>query len=397
MNLDQARDLIVGGQLLSSVLFDEYQQGWLEGGRNADEGEWFVHWLVDERQLTEFQAAAVLAGLRGPYMLGPYRVTSKITAGRMGDVYHAEHVEFQQPVSLKVFPASLSKDPELTARLGREARVSLQIDSPYVVKTLQVGRVGEIPFITLEPLHGETLQQRLECDGRIPYREACQLIQQVALGLAHIHAQEVVHRDISPSNLWLADPGGAKIMEFGASLDALSFVDSLTGEGDDLTLNDLSEETLGQYAYMSAQQAEDPHSADVASDLYSLGCTFYHCLTGQVPFPDNNPVRQMLRHANETPCALSEFDPEIPQAVQDVVSYLLAKQPEDRYGSAEEVASALAAIMPLESIPSTQAFAPDFLDWVLSFEESAVGIVDVPQDPSFQQFADWLSEGKQVQ
>ena len=98
---------------------------------------------------------------------------------------------------------------------------------------------------------------------------------------------------------------------------------------------------LGTYAYMSAKQAEDPHAADAASDLYSLGCTFYHCLTGQVPFPDKNPIRQMLRHAGEQPRPLTDFDPNIPQVVQDVVSYLLAKsRSADRYGSAEETAAA---------------------------------------------------------
>lgn len=118
MNLDQARELIISGQLLSPARFDEFQQGWIDGGRGTDEGADFIRWLVDERELTDFQAHALLAGIPGPYLLGPYRVTAKITAGRLGDVYHAEHVEFQQAVSLKVFPATLNKDPELTARLG---------------------------------------------------------------------------------------------------------------------------------------------------------------------------------------------------------------------------------------------------------------------------------------
>lgn len=394
MNLDQVRELIVSGQLLSPARFAEFQQGWIEGDRSADDGADFIRWLVDERELTDFQAHALLAGIPGPYLLGPYRVTARITAGRLGDVYHAEHVEFQQAVSLKVFPASLNQDPELTARLGREARVSLQVDSPFVVKTYQIGRVGTIPFITLESLRGGTLDQRLTREGRIPHVEACQLIQQAALGLAYVHSQDIIHRDICPANLWISDQGVVKIMEFGAARDALSFVDSLGDDGeDDLTINQSDNSVLGDYAYMSAQQAEDPHAANVASDLYSLGCTFYHCLTGQVPFPDKNPVRQMLRHANEQPRPLTDFDPEIPQVVQDAASYLLAKRPEDRYGSADEVASALAAIIPLAALPTAATIAPDFLEWVQSVGDGAFGVVvEQPEEPELQQFVSWLSE-----
>lgn len=393
MNLNQCRELILEAQLLTPERFDEFQQGWLEGNRTADEGADFIRWLVDERELTEFQARALLAGIHGPYLLGPYRVTGRITAGRLGDVYHAEQVEFAQPVSLKVFPAALNQDPERTARLGREARVSLQVDCPHVVKTYQVGRVGEIPFIALESLHGETLAQRLERDGVIPFLEACQLIHQAALGLAYLHSQEIIHRDICPENLWVSDQGVVKIMEFGAARDALSFVDSLDGDGDDLTINQGGNSVLGHYAYMSAQQAEDPHAANELSDLYSLGCTFYHCLTGQVPFPDKNPVRQMLRHAGEAPRPLTDFVPEIPPVIQEVVSYLLAKNPADRYGSADEVAAALAAIIPVAALPDPVAMAPGFVDWIQTVDADAFGVTAAePVDPELQQFVSWLSE-----
>ena len=393
MNLDQVRDLILTGQLLSGQRLDEFQQSWLDGQRTNEEGSDFIRWLVDERELTEFQGLTLLAGIPGPYTIGPYRVTERITAGRLGDIFHAEHIEFQQPVSLKVFPMSLSQEPELLARLGREARVSLQVDSPYVVKTYQVGRVGPIPFIALEALRGETLEQKLEREGRIPHVDACQLIQQAAKGLAYLHSQEIVHRDICPANLWISDQGVVKILEFGAARDALSFVDSLGDDGEELTMNQSAGAVVGTYAYMSAAQAENPHAADASSDLYSLGCTFYHCLTGQVPFPDKNPVRQMLRHSNEPPRPLTDFDSEIPQVVQDVVSYLLAKRPADRYGSADETAAALASIIPLAALPAASVLAPDFLDWIQTVDDEAFGIVvEDPQDPDLRTFVDWLSE-----
>lgn len=397
MNLDEARDLISAGQLLSNEKFEDYRTSWLEGDRTEEEGADFILWLVDLRELTEFQGLAVLAGIPGPYLLGPYRVNARITAGLLGDLFQAEQVEFRQPVSLKIFPMSVKLDPERLARMGREARVSIQIDSPYVAKTYQIGRVGPIHFMALESLNGETLEQKLEREGTIGYSEACQLIQQAALGLADLHALEIIHRDICPANLWVSNHGNVKILEFGAARDALSFVDSTEESGAELTMTQSSGRVLGTYAYMSAAQAENPHAANELTDLYSLGCVFYHCLTGQTPFPDQNPVRQMLRHASEEPRPLSEFDPEIPDAVQEVVSKLLAKRPEERYASANEAAVALAGIAPLVERPEPIVPTAEFLEWTHAVDGLHGTVFEEPQDPEWCKFAQWLSEDHEPQ
>ena len=405
MNLEQARQLIVDGQLLTSEQCAERCEQWQTSEGPSDDGAGFVRWLIEQGELSDFQGRAVQAGIPGPYMLGPYRVTARQTVGRLGDVFQAEHVEFKQPVSLKVFPAELQRDPERVARLGREARVALQLeDHPNVIKTYQVGRVGEVSFIALEALRGETLERRLARDGHLPFGEACQLIQQAALGLAYLHSQEIVHREICPNNLWVGTEGQLKIMEFSAAHDAMSFIDSLDEEQGDAAPSSygLSADKVKDrlraamraaryYDYLSVAQVMDPNTTDTASDLYSLGCTFYRCLTGQVPFPDRNPVRQMLRHAFEEPRPLSDFDPEIPQSVQDVVNYLLAKNPDDRYGTAQEIADALAIIMPLATLPSMAEVAPDFLLWVNTIDPDSVGVVkEVTADPELQNFVDWL-------
>ena len=405
MNLEQVQQLIVDGKLLTAELCSERRQQWLASAGAADDGAGFVAWLTEQGELSDFQGRAVQAGIPGPYMLGPYRVTARQTVGRLGDVFQAEHVEFKQPVSLKVFPAELQRDPECLARLGREARVALQLeDHPNVVKTYQVGRYGEVFFIALEALSGETLERRLARDGRLPFGEACQLIQQAALGLAYLHSQEIVHREICPNNLWVGAEGQLKIMEFSAASDAMSFIDSLNEEPSDTQVSsyNLSAEKVRDrlraamraaryYDYHSVEQVMDPNTTDEACDLYSLGCTFYRCLTGRVPFPDRSSVRQMLRHAFEEPQPLSDFDPEIPQSVQEVVSYLLAKNPDERYGTAREVADALAIIMPLAVMPSPTAVAPDFRQWIQTMDADSVGVVkEVTAEPELQNFVDWL-------
>ncbi len=397
MKVEQIGALAVNGQLLSPEQFIQSQFRWLTSGGSADDGPGFVARLMEEHDLTDFQATALLAGVPGPYMLGPYRVTARLTAGRLGDVFRAEHAEFGQPISLKVFPATLSRNKERLARLGREARVGLQADHLHVVKTYQVGKVGDVPFIALEELNGETLEQRLTRDGRLPYAEACQLIQQAALGLAYLHSEDIVHRDICPANLWITTHGLVKIMEFGAARDALSFLDSLDGEEGELTISAEgltgSGGVLGHYDYMSPEQAEDPHSANTASDLYSLGCTLYHCLTGQVPFPDKNPVRQMLRHTNELPQPLADFDPAIPIEVQFIIDKLLAKRSQDRFESADDLSEALAEIVAPKTLPELDPVNAEFLKWLQSSQPSALGdIHEVVYQPEFQEFLDFVSQ-----
>ncbi|MBC7822022.1 MAG: serine/threonine protein kinase [Planctomycetaceae bacterium] len=392
MDLQHTERLIVEGQLLTKEHFDEHRQRWLSAGGAVDDGDGFVKRLVAEHVLSEFQGVALRAGIPGPYMLGPYKVTEHLTAGRMGDVFRAEHIEFGQPVSLKMFPPALSQDPERLARLGREARVGLGVDHLHVVKTYQVGKVGDVPFIALEELNGETLEQRLQRQGRLSYAESCQLIQQAAEGLGYLHSIDVVHRDICPANLWITTHDSVKIMEFGAALDALGYLDSLDDKAEDggLTLN--SDDLLGHYAYMSAEQAKDPHSADSASDLYSLGCTLYHCLTGQVPFPENNPMRQMLRHATDTPKRLDEFDTTIPDEVQAIVSKLLAKSPRERFDSAEDVAAALAQIVPPAPEPELDPINTEFLQWLATGD--GLNKAGVEFDSDFSEFLGWVAESK---
>lgn len=396
MDIDQIRKIAIEAELFTSGQFEAHRRWWLDRGGSPADGAGFVRDLMQKGELTDFQAAALRAGIPGPYLLGPFRVTGRLLAGRLGNVFRAEHVDTHQPVSLKIFPAALSRSRERLARLGRETRIALEVDHRHVVKAFQVGRVGEVTFIAFEALQGGTLQQRLERDGKLHYVEACQLIEQAALGLGYLHSQLIIHRDICPANLWVTDHGLVKIMEFGAARDAMSYLDAQ--DWGRLTLDIMRSNepppVLGRYDYMPAEQARDPHSANVASDVYCLGATLYHCLAGQVPFPNPDPVRQVLQHAEDPPPPLQAFAPEIPEALQQVISKVLAKKPSDRFASAEDFAAALEEIVPPAVLPELEPLSPEFLSWLQA--STAKNSSDLPEvvdyPPARREFANYVSQ-----
>jgi serine/threonine-protein kinase len=353
--------------------------------------------LIERQRLTDFQAQALAAGLTGPFMLGPYRVNQQVVAGRLGNVFRAVHVEFDQPVSLKVFSRTLSRQPEQLARIQREVRVAAQVDHPHILRALQIGRAGDTVFLAFEDLHGETLEARLERQSRLPYAEACRLVRQAALGLESLHEAEIIHRDLRPANLWINGQEQLKLMEFGAARDALAFLDRLDGD-DALTRQ---ETVLGDFRYTAPEAAADARAAGASSDIYSLGCILYHTLAGQPPFENKNPLRVVQSHATEAPRALDLLMPGIPQALADIVARMLVKSPDAR-PRLDEVDWALRPFeedSSLASTPAEQVWNPAYLAWVreanlIDPAEQADTATSVGPSEDLTEFLDWLETQK---
>ena len=368
ITVKEAQDRVIASGLLSEHDLECSIEEWRNRSDSTQDGEGLIHFLSQQGHLTGFEADALIAGHTGPYRLGPYSVREVVATGRLGNVFRAVHDEFQQAVSLKIFPASLSGDQDQMMRMGREARVSVEVDHPNVVRSFHMGKVGEVHFLAFEDLQGETLATTLSYDRKLSVEDASDFIRQAALGLAHLHEREIVHRDVQPGNLWIATDGTPKIMEFGAARDALANLD--TDEDAEETTQDST--MLGSFDYMAPEQGQDTHLANAQSDIYSLGCTLYHCLTGQPPFPDKNPIRQMLRHANEAPKNVIELSPDVPTQLADVVSSMIAKKPEDRYASANDVAWAMVPFVGEETVAADvdpEEVSAEFLAWSRSSEE----------------------------
>jgi len=388
-SLDEIRQQLVDSELMTAQALDSEIARWREETGASDDapGEKLVDWLVEKQQLTEFQGDALRAGHSGPFMLGPYRVFERVAVGRLGNTYRAVHAEHDQAVSLKVFPSSLKDDPEKVARMQREVHASVEVEHPNILRTFEMGQVGDIYYLALEDLKGETLQDRLDREGALGYPTACKLIRDAARGLAHLHAKGLVHRDVQPANMWITEAGVLKIMELGAVRDALGNI-----VGDEAEGITTSETVLGTFDYMAPEQAQDAHSADHRSDIYSLGCTLYHCLAGHKPFKEKNPIKLVMQHTTKMPPALADVVPDLPGQLSDAVNSMIAKSPDGRFQEAKDVAWALEQYLDASQLAEDEEadeVNPEYVQWLRSASEKAVEA----RSPELAGFLAWLAGG----
>jgi tRNA A-37 threonylcarbamoyl transferase component Bud32 len=274
-----------------------------------------------------------------------YEILEELGRGGMGIVYRARQTSRDRVVALKVIRKERLAHPEVVRRFRREAQATARLSHPNIVAVYESDVTGDTHFLAMEYVPGITLQRLVEQSGPLPVALACDLIRQTALGLQHAAEQALVHRDIKPANLMLL--GGA-----GPVLPARPLLKVLDmGVARLYQLRDLPEDSLttltrdgaviGTPDFIAPEQLEDPHAADIRADLYSLGCTFYFLLTGQVPFPGGTLIQKLDRQRWETPPSVDQIRRDVPAGVAAVVRRLMAKHPDDRYRTPGELAAAL--------------------------------------------------------
>jgi serine/threonine protein kinase len=271
-----------------------------------------------------------------------YHVLRLLGQGGMGAVYLAEHRHMGRSVALKVINPDLLNHHGALSRFQQEVRAAAKLDHPNIVAAFDADHAGSLHFLVMEHVEGQNLADYLAEKGPLPVAEACNIIRQAALGLHHAHERGMVHRDIKPHNLMLTPSNQVKVLDFGLARFAADPIQSsevskssevfgLTGPGT----------VVGTTDYIAPEQARDAHGADGRADIYSLGCSLYHLLTGNPPFPEGSALEKLRRHAREEPYPLCAQRTDVPDALAAVVSRMMAKKPEDRYQSAAEVAAAL--------------------------------------------------------
>ncbi len=321
---DEFIKAILRSRLVEKARLEERVRDFFHEGKADASAERLARFLIAGKDLTKYQAERLLAGRTEGFFLGGCKILERLGAGGMGAVYLAEQTKLGgRKVALKVLPAQHVKDTAYVARFHREACAVAELKHANVVQIYDVGQEGSSHFLIMELVDGVSLEKLIDQEGSLPVAQAVDIIEQTARGLDHAHSHGIVHRDIKPSNLML-EGETVKILDLGLA--------KKTGSG---TITQ-DHKGMGTPDYMSPEQFSDAKAADARSDLYSLGCTWYHLLTGRVPFPNVPLVGKALAHLMKAPDAISDLRPDVPADLGAMLDKLMAKDPQDRFQTAAE-------------------------------------------------------------
>ena len=258
-----------------------------------------------------------------------YEVQRRIARGGMADVYLARDLLLDRPVALKVLFSEFATDPSFVERFRREAQSAANLSHPNIVNVYDSGEANGTYFIVMEYVEGRSLAQIIRDEGALSPDRAADIATDIASALGFAHRNGVIHRDVKPGNVLISPIGQVKVTDFGIAR-AVSTQENLTQTGT----------VMGTATYFSPEQARG-ESVDPRSDVYSLGVVLYEMIAGQPPFSGDNPVSVAYKHVQESPPSLRERNPRLPAPLEAITLKALAKNPANRYASADDLAADL--------------------------------------------------------
>jgi beta-lactam-binding protein with PASTA domain len=260
-----------------------------------------------------------------PIYNGRYELRSQIARGGTAQVYLARDLLLDRPVALKVLFPELSSDSSFVERFRREAQAAANLSHPNIVPVFDWGESERTYFIVMEHVDGEPLSAIIRRQAPLPAMRAAAIAGDIAKALSYAHRHGVVHRDVKPGNVLITRDGQVKVADFGIA--------RAVGSDDSVTQTGL---VMGTATYFSPEQAQGLN-VDGRSDVYSLGVVLYEMVTGQAPFAADTPVAIAYKHVSETPVPPRELEPRVPVALEAVILRAMAKDPADRYATAEDL------------------------------------------------------------
>jgi serine/threonine-protein kinase len=271
-----------------------------------------------------------------------YEIIRRLGSGGMADVFLARDTHLGRNVAIKILHKNFARDEEFVTRFRQEAQAAAGLNHPHIVSIYDRGEADDSYYIAMEYLEGKSLKELIGEKGRLGNREAIDIAAQILQGLQFAHEHNVIHRDIKPHNIVINGRGQVKVTDFGIARAGTSTHMTETGS------------IIGTAQYLSPEQAKG-RAVEKSSDLYSLGVVLYEMLTGRVPFEGENPVAVALKHLSDMPVPPQALVPDIPDNLNNVVMRALAKDPIDRYRSAEEF---LADLEKCRRDMAVEAFVP---------------------------------------
>ncbi len=284
--------------------------------------------------------------------LGGYEVLQKLGHGGMGAVYLARQVSLDRNVALKTLHSTLARDPQLVSRFTREAYAAAQLTHHNIVQIHDIGQEKEINFFSMEFVNGTTLSTLLRENGKLDVETGVTYVLQAARGLKFAHDHGLIHRDIKPENLLLNDQGIVKVADLGLvkRLGSNETADMFAHAAKDSGVHETQvNKSMGTPLYMPPEQALDAATVDQRADIYSLGCTLYHLITGRPPFMGRTAMEVMTKHQHEPVTPPDVIVQDVPPTLTPIIVKMLAKRPDARYQSMKDVIAALEGFLGLAS------------------------------------------------
>ncbi|MDF3129234.1 serine/threonine-protein kinase [Kiritimatiellaeota bacterium B1221] len=258
----------------------------------------------------------------GPgFVVGGFLIKHKLGEGGMGEVYLAKQLSLERDIALKILPSRFTRENSFVVRFLKEVHYQAKMDHPNIVTAYDAGEDNGVYFMAMAYVAGETLEEWLEREGTLPEKDALQVVRQVAKALEYASGEKgIIHRDIKPANIMLTPTMHAKVLDMGLSKNTL--------EKNSTTVADT---LMGTPNYMSPEQIDHPQDLDTRSDMFSLGMSLYHMLTGRIPFEESGYLKTLQRHAREKLEDPRELVPGISEGTVLLLARMLARDPDDRY------------------------------------------------------------------
>lgn len=296
--------------------------------------------MVDLGYITRSQAERLHAAIKDsrstavPYQIPGYKIIGKIGAGAMAVVFKAVQLSLNRTVAIKILPKRFSSDPEYVRRFYKEGQAAGKLHHNNVVQAIDVGEAGGYHYFVMEYVEGKTIADDLAAGRIFNEQEALDIVIQVAQALDHAHAMGLVHRDVKPKNIMVTKDGVVKLADLGLARETADIETAQYEAG----------KAYGTPYYIAPEQIKGMVDIDGRADIYSLGATFYHMVTGRVPFTGEDSAEIMRKHLKEPLTPPDHINTSLSAGVSEIIEVMMAKRREDRYANAKELLADLMAV-----------------------------------------------------
>ncbi len=294
--------------------------------------------MIDLGYLTPTQSGRLRAGIKESkavaHQIPGYKVQGKLGAGAMAVVYKAQQLSLNRTVAIKVLPKRFSENPEYVERFYKEGQAAGKLNHNNIVQAFDVGEAGGYHYFIMEYVEGKTLYDDIAAGKVYPEKEAIDVIIQVAHALQHAHANGLIHRDVKPKNIMINKDGIVKLADMGLARETTDIEAAKTEKG----------KAYGTPYYIAPEQIRGEMDIDGRADIYGLGATFYHLVTGRVPFMADDPAEVMKKHLKEQLVPPDHINTSLSAGVSEVIEIMMAKRKKDRYNDVEELLIDLEAV-----------------------------------------------------